>query len=190
MHSTETLDAIASRHSCRAYLDTPVPAELLRIVVQAGLHAPSAVNRQPWRLIVVTDPEVLTQIGTIGLANLKANDPGSYARIQSRGGRLLYDATAMIIVATDSTVASDHVAMDAGIVASHVALAATAVGLNSCIAALPGLAFTASDGQELTERVIPAGFSFAISVLLGYGVEPDAPAHPIDESKVIYRTAA
>jgi len=47
--------AIATeRHCKRAYLDKPVPREILERVLTVAAHAPSTRNAQPWRVAVVT----------------------------------------------------------------------------------------------------------------------------------------
>lgn len=48
------LDAVARRRSGRAFLPRAVPAEVLRVVLEAGRWAPSAANEQPWRYLVAT----------------------------------------------------------------------------------------------------------------------------------------
>jgi F420 biosynthesis protein FbiB-like protein len=45
-----------TRRSIRRYADRPIPADVLRRVLEAGCWAPSAHNRQPWRFAVITDP--------------------------------------------------------------------------------------------------------------------------------------
>lgn len=49
------IDIILSRRSIRNYLSKPIPRDVLNKILEAGRQAPSAGNRQPWRLIVVTD---------------------------------------------------------------------------------------------------------------------------------------
>ena len=49
----ETIDAITSRWSCRAYLDKPVSRELVTQVLAAARWAPSGTNTQPWQVAVV-----------------------------------------------------------------------------------------------------------------------------------------
>ena len=51
-------EAIRTRCSIRVYEDRPVEEEKLKIILEAARLAPSAGNRQPWRFIVITDPEV------------------------------------------------------------------------------------------------------------------------------------
>jgi nitroreductase len=49
--------AIAERRASPSFDESPIPeADLLRIL-QAGLQAPSGYNLQPWRFIVVRNPE-------------------------------------------------------------------------------------------------------------------------------------
>jgi nitroreductase len=49
--------AIAERRASPSFDESPIPdADLLKIV-QAGLQAPSSYNLQPWRFVVVRNPE-------------------------------------------------------------------------------------------------------------------------------------
>lgn len=50
---TPVLEAIQQRRSIRRYLPDGVPQSVLEIILTAGLYAPSAHNRQPWRFVVV-----------------------------------------------------------------------------------------------------------------------------------------
>jgi nitroreductase len=47
-------DAIASRHSVRAYLGRAVPRETIEEILRIASHAPSGSNIQPWRVHVLT----------------------------------------------------------------------------------------------------------------------------------------
>jgi nitroreductase len=49
------IELAAQRKSIRAYKKDPVPAAVLEEVLEAGRLAPSAVNFQPWRFIVLTE---------------------------------------------------------------------------------------------------------------------------------------
>lgn len=46
-------DAIRSRMSCRAFLDTPVPLDTLRDILETARQAPSGGNLQPWQVHVL-----------------------------------------------------------------------------------------------------------------------------------------
>ena len=61
-----TLEAIAGRHSYRgAYLDTPVPREHLKAILEAGCAAPSGCNKQTTSFIAVDDPEKIAELFTV-----------------------------------------------------------------------------------------------------------------------------
>lgn len=50
-----TISAIRSRRSIRKFLPDPVSRDTIENILQAGIDAPSAKNRQPWRFVVVTE---------------------------------------------------------------------------------------------------------------------------------------
>ncbi|MDR0848801.1 MAG: nitroreductase family protein [Propionibacteriaceae bacterium] len=179
---TSTLDTIAARFSSRSFTGDPVPVDILQAIVTAGLHAPSAMNRQPWRLIVISKKEEVDAIGAVGLERLKDADPAGYERILGRGGKLLYDAPAMIVVALAPQPGAFSADLDGGILTSHLLLAARDLGVDSCTVGLAGFAFA---DETLKTKYIPAGFEFGIAVLLGYATAPGT-GHAIDESKVIW----
>ena len=49
--------AIQERRATPSFDGTPIPGEDLRQILDAGLHAPSGYNIQPWRFVVVQSPE-------------------------------------------------------------------------------------------------------------------------------------
>lgn len=61
--SKDAIEAIMVRRSVRKYKPKPIPKEHLMTILEAGRQAPSAGNRQPWRFIVVRDPEVKRRLG-------------------------------------------------------------------------------------------------------------------------------
>jgi nitroreductase len=46
--------AITSRRSVRAFLDTPVPVQVVHDILRVASRAPSGTNTQPWRVTVLT----------------------------------------------------------------------------------------------------------------------------------------
>jgi len=49
----EVITAINDRRSIRKYGATPILHDIIEKIIHAGIQAPSAKNRQPWRFIVV-----------------------------------------------------------------------------------------------------------------------------------------
>lgn len=48
------IQAITDRHSIRKYQERFVPKSMIEEIIRAGILAPSAKNRQPWKFVVVT----------------------------------------------------------------------------------------------------------------------------------------
>jgi nitroreductase len=58
----EFYDLIKKRKSVRRYRPDPIPDEVLNRILEAGRIAPSAKNIQPWRFIIVKNPEIKKKI--------------------------------------------------------------------------------------------------------------------------------
>ena len=56
------IDLSKKRYSVRKFTDKPVEEELLNKVLEAGRLSPTAVNRQPQRIVVLNEKESLTKI--------------------------------------------------------------------------------------------------------------------------------
>ena len=56
------LDLVNKRYSVRNYKDTPVPKDKINRCIEAARLAPSACNSQPWKFIVVDDPELIRNV--------------------------------------------------------------------------------------------------------------------------------
>ena len=55
MENRAVLEGIRARRSVRRYIDRPVEQEKVDLLLECACAAPSAVNRRPWRFVVVRD---------------------------------------------------------------------------------------------------------------------------------------
>jgi nitroreductase len=58
-------DAVRTVLAVRQYQDKPVPAEVVRRIVEAGQLTASSINKQPWHFVVVENRERLRQLGNL-----------------------------------------------------------------------------------------------------------------------------
>jgi len=56
--SNDTLDTIFARKSVRSYTDQKLTQDQIETLLRAAMAAPSGMNLQPWRFVVVTDQAV------------------------------------------------------------------------------------------------------------------------------------
>ena len=54
--------AVASKRDWRSYSDRPVPEDVQRRILDAGRLAGSAVNKQPWRFVVVESEDAKQRV--------------------------------------------------------------------------------------------------------------------------------
>src|SRR5262249_37594712 len=64
-HSTDLFEIIKTTRSMRRLKPDPVPNELIRKILEAGVCAPSGGNMQRWRFLVVRDPKVKETVGAL-----------------------------------------------------------------------------------------------------------------------------
>jgi len=180
----ETLQTIAGRYSCRDFADTPLTADQVKAIVDAALAAPSAMNRMPWHVVMVTDKALVDELDAEGMAVLAAaEDKSGYERIKSRGGKIFYNAPCMMIILSDG---SHYGSMDCGILSENVTLAAHSLGLGNVICGMAGIPLSGPNGDALKKRLkFPEGYVFGVAVLLGTALSKKAP-HDLDPSKVTY----
>ena len=62
---TDVADLFRHQRAVRAFSDRPVDDETIEALLTAATHGPSGSNSQPWRFIVVRDPEVKAQLSEV-----------------------------------------------------------------------------------------------------------------------------
>lgn len=67
------LARLAKRRTVREFSSEPVPFELIANAIRAASLAPSGANQQPWRFVVVTDPDIKRQIRDAAEAEEREN---------------------------------------------------------------------------------------------------------------------
>lgn len=70
-------DAIASRFSARAFLNTPVPHDTIEQILAVASRAPSGTNMQPWQVYVMTGAALERFSDVICAAYLSGDSPGN-----------------------------------------------------------------------------------------------------------------
>ena len=122
---------ILSRRTIRKYKQTQVDCESLKLIAQAGLNAPSAMNQQAWEIAIVTNKEYLEQLNNAVKASLPE---AALSRIMSRihDGKFsfFYNAPALIIVALKDNAIFPQ--CDCGCAITNMYHAANSLGLGSC----------------------------------------------------------
>jgi nitroreductase len=181
--SNETIQTILKRYSCRAFGDKVPSQEDLQLIAKAAIASPSGINRQPWQVIVVQNQELIEEMEAEGLKGIEAlPDKSLYEQIQSRGGKLLYNAKSIIFIAINP-----GSQLDCGILTENIALAATSLGIDNCIAGLASFVFRTDKGDEFKKKInFPEGYDLGASVLLGYALSPEGKPHELDLSKITF----
>lgn len=170
------LSLVASRQSDRAYdKNRPVESDKLDRILEAGRLAPSACNAQPWRFVVVTEPDLADKIGR-ATAGLGMNKFAKDAPVHI----LVVEESANISSLLGSKVKDKHFPLiDIGIAASHICLAAENEGLGSCMLGW----FNEKEIKKLTG--IPSSRRLLLDITIGYPLKEKRKKIRKDKSKIV-----
>jgi len=115
------LELIKKRYSCRAYLDKEIPKELLEQVLEAGCLAPTAANRQAFKIVVIETKKYKEVLAGVYGREWFISAPYVLAVAASNSGSWIrpYDER-------------PHHEVDASIVMDHLILSAADLGLGTC----------------------------------------------------------
>ncbi|MEM1569353.1 MAG: nitroreductase family protein [Candidatus Bathyarchaeia archaeon] len=156
----EVFEAIRRRRSIRRYKkDAKIPEEHILKILEAARLAPSAGNRQPWRFVVVKDPEVKRK-----LAEACNNQT------------FIADAQVAVVAIGDPSV-SRWYSQDPMIAVEHMVLEATELGYGTC--------WIGAFNEEAVKKVLNIPPELKVVCVIPVGVPdeepPPRPRKPIEE---------
>jgi len=165
-YEQHVFDAMYARRSIRAYVEgKEVEREKITKLLKAAMAAPSACNLQPWEFIVVTEPDVLSQLKEcLG------------------GGR--YNAPMAMVVCGNTRYfpwEGDQGQLECAAAIENMLTAATVLGLGSVwIGYFDPVAICKL--LDIPEHVVPVGV-----VYFGYPAEQKAPRTQYNEEAVYWQ---
>lgn len=165
--------AIAKRSSTRGYTDEPITDEELEKIIDAGLRAPTAANKQEIHFTVLNgDNPVLA-----GLEDEKNRIKG----IKGAEHNFYYEAPVVIVLSADASYKWSP--LDAGIAVENMALMAEELGLGNLII---GCIYDALRGEKKDyfskKLAFPDGYEYEIAIAIGHKAVIKEP-HTYDKEK-------
>lgn len=165
MRKSPFFDLAAARRSVRRYKADPVEREKLELCLEAARLAPSACNAQPYRFVIVDEPELKEKFcreafsGLYSACKFAAAAPAILAVVSDTG-----KVTAWLGNQVQDT---NFRLMDIGIAAEHFVLAAAELGLGTC-----WLGWFSAKGAA---RALGLGRGKKVEILISVGYPAEAP---------------
>lgn len=121
---------VKNRRSIRRYLEKPVEREKILACIEAARLAPSADNVQPWRFLIIDDPELKSQLA-------KEVFSGIYyiSKFAAKAPVLIMILARLDIIANRIGKQIQNInfyLIDVGIAGEHFVLQAEELGLGTC----------------------------------------------------------
>ena len=163
----EAMNNLLTRRSVRKYSDTRIPDEVLDQILEAGLYAPTGMNRQNVVMVAVQDTQTRDLLSRLNAAVMGADhDP-------------FYGAPCVIVVLGDPEIYP--VVENGSLVLGNLMNAAHAVGLGSCWIHRAKQVFDSDEGKALLEEWgLPQHLTGIGNCILGYPEEPPEPKPRLD----------
>ena len=153
----EALQNLLTRRACRAYSGEQIKEEELNAILEAGKYAPTGMGKQSPIIVVIQDPEKLSQVEKLNAAVMGQD-----------GGHPFYGAPTLVVVFGDTSLPFGI--SDGNLVIGNLLNAANAVGVDSCYIWRAREAFDSEEGKALKkEWDIPENYVGIGNVILGYG---------------------
>ncbi len=155
----ETITALKTRRSCRAYKADHVEEEKLNAIVEAGTFAPTGMGKQSPIILVIKDKEVRDKLAKINAAVLGADiDP-------------FYGAPDVVVVLADKSMPT--YVYDGSLVMGNMMNAAADLGIASCWIHRAKEEFESEEGKALLKMLgIEGDYEGMANLILGYAAGP------------------
>lgn len=176
------VDNLLTRRSIRAYKPEPVPHEIMDVILNCGIHAPNGMNKQPWEVRIVDNPEILNGMTDAYLADFDENNP-RHPKKDPNFRNMFRNAPTVVFIAMEPGMCSQ---VDCGLLAGNMVNAAWAYGIGSCIQMAP-VHFMKSEKAEpyLEKLAFSEGYEFLMAI--GFGYPDETPeAKPRIKEKIKY----
>jgi len=156
-------ELIKLRQSVRRYQNKPVEREKNEKLIEAVHLAPSACNSQPWKLIIVDEPELKNQV-----AKATFNKAISFNKFATEApviAVLVMEKAKLIAQIGGGIKNKEYPQYDIGIAAAHFCLQSAELGLGTCMIGW----FDEKKIQQLLN--IPGKRKIGLLITLGYPPE-------------------
>ena len=166
-------DMLVTRRSVRKYRDEPIDDAVLAHVIEAGVYAPTGMNRQSPIILAVTNRELRDRLSHMN------------ARIMGTDSDPFYGAPVVLVVLADRSVPT--YLYDGSLVMGNLMNAAHEQGLGSCWIHRAKEEFDSPEGKQiLADLGIEGDYEGIGHCILGYpeGLEPEP--KPRKENYVYY----
>lgn len=180
----ETIKVIMNRRSVRQYKEKQIGDKEMQAVMEAAIHAPSAMNAQRWYFVVVRNKGLLDRMVDIIKENVMNSGPEMMKqRVSDPRYHTFYHAPTVVMIFADEK--HRFAQIDCGLAAENIALAAESLGISSCVMTSPGLLFASEKGNAMKKELgVPEGYNFVCAISLGY-MDGEKPAVPPKNKDVV-----
>lgn len=158
---------VKGRRSVRAYTDEPVSKEQIEAVLEAGTWAPTGMNRQPWKFIIIQNKQLIKYVSDETKILVQQMIPSLAEQFQTEADVVCYNAPVLVLVCAEKDEQFGQVnLLDSVLAAQNMFLKAYELGLGTCY--MGYVAFLGSKPDVLKKIGVPDGCNLMVPFVLGH----------------------
>jgi nitroreductase len=162
-----TMETIMNRRSYRKYVPGQLKKEEVQTILEAGVHAPSACNEQPWHFTVIQDQKLIDRLSEETKKELlKSRAERFMEKAQNPDYHVFHNCPTVIVVSGKSEGFSPMV--DCAAASQNMLLAAESLDIGSCWIGLIKYYLRANEEQSRRELNIPEEYTPYYALCFGY----------------------
>jgi nitroreductase len=167
---------IRGRRSVRAFKSDHVAKELIDEVLEAGVWAPSGMNRQPWRFVVIEDRKLIGYISDETKLMIREMMPTMGKQFETKEDIICYNAPVLIFICAEVDDMWKEVSLlDSVLAAQNMFLKAHELGLGSCYMGF--ITYLNKKPEVLRKAGVPEGCELMVPLILGHPKTKTAPGN-------------
>ncbi len=163
--TNHTVQTILSRASIRDYTNQEITSEAIDTLLKAGMSAPSSRDRRPWHFIVISDKEILTDLGS-----------------QLKNATILKNANKAIAVCGDTILSDNAWFLDCSAATQNILLTAHSQGIGAVWTAV----YPYPDREAIVNRILklPPHIRALAIIPLGYPEQETKAKNKFDTTRI------
>jgi len=185
----EIMAHIKGRRSQRNCLDEEIPKGAIEEIIEAGRYAPSALNKQPWKFIIVTNRGSIKRLSDIvksiaakifrflpvlKIFKRELRDQQVISAIKktvsSNTDTVFYNAPLLILIVSDNN-ANPYACKDCVLASQNMMLYAHSLGIGSCFIGRADFLMRSREAKDIIG--LPHRHKIQAAIVFGYAPQGD-----------------
>jgi len=158
---------VKGRRSVRCFANKPVSKEQIEAILEAGVWAPTAMAREPWKFIIIEDEKLINYVSEETKIAVQQMMPPLAKRYTTKEDIICYNAPILILICAEKDPQwSTMDLIDCVLAVQNMFLKAYELGLGTCYM---GFVSLLNQKPEILKKMgVPENYDLKVPFILGH----------------------